>query len=336
MSRQLGIAVVGAGRIGRMHAEIVAHQLPGARLVAVYDRMRDVAAQVARSCHCGVAADLQEVASSPDVDAVVVCTPTTEHGDAIVQLARAGIAILCEKPVAPSAAAAQPVAAALEQHSVPFMVGFNRRFDPGHHAVRLAVERGDIGDVHLLRISSRDSQLPSIEYVRSSGGLFVDAASHDFDMARYIAASPVVRVFAQGAVRLDPCIGEAGDIDTAATTLVHESGAITLIDNSRFAAYGYDQRVEAFGSKGMVQSDNHLVHRTVTWGAHGYSGPLLTDFFLERYREAYRNEWRAFLAYVTSGGPSPVSLRDGLAPLAIAAAAGQSVRTGLPVDIEPA
>lgn len=331
--KKFGIAIIGTGRIGQMHAGIVSTQVSGTQLVAVYDPIAESASRTAAAFHAEMALSIEEICTSPDIDAVAICSPTSEHASAITAVARAGKGILCEKPVAPSVHEVAPVRMALEESNVPFMVGFNRRFDPGHRAVREAVVQGRVGDLHLIRISSRDSSPPTIDYVLQSGGLFADSAIHDFDMARFITGSPVVRVFSQGAVRVDPAIGEAGDIDTAATTLVHACGAISMIDNSRFASYGYDQRVEAFGSAGMAQSENQFLHSTTTWDADGYHGIPVKDFFISRYADAYRLEWVAFIDYLRLGGQSPVPLADGVAPLVIAEAALESVRTGLPIDL---
>jgi myo-inositol 2-dehydrogenase/D-chiro-inositol 1-dehydrogenase len=190
-----------------------------------------------------------------------------------------------------------------------------------------------VGDVHLTRITSRDPAPPPVSYIAGSGGIFVDMSIHDFDMARYLTDSPVVEVFAKGAVLIDPAIGEAGDVDTAVIVLTHESGAITTIDNSRQAVYGYDQRVEVLGSRGMAQSENVLRDNGRVFTADGSSGSNLPYFFLDRYRESFINEWTAFIDYVADGGPSPVPGSAGRAPVVIGLAAGQSMREGRPVRI---
>ncbi len=316
-----------------MHAEIVARQTPGAVLVAVADVNEEAARSVASDLRVD-AATVDELIGSDDVDAVAICTSTDTHVDLAVAAARAGKAIFCEKPVSLDVSEVDRAIAAVETAGVPFMVGFNRRFDPAHRSVADAVRDGVIGEVHLARISSRDPAPPPIEYVKVSGGIFVDMMIHDFDMARFVVRSPVVEVYAKGAVLIDPAIGEAGDIDTAAVILTHENGALTMIDNSRQAVYGYDQRVEVFGERGMAASDNPRAHTGFTLTADGLAGALLPDFFLDRYHASYLHEWRAFIDFVRVGGLSPVSGADGRAPVVLGLAAGESLRTGAPVQVE--
>jgi myo-inositol 2-dehydrogenase/D-chiro-inositol 1-dehydrogenase len=291
--RPVRIAVVGAGRIGRMHARIIARE----------------------------------------VDAVAICTSTDTHADLVERVAAAGKAVFVEKPLSVDIAAIDRAAAAVRAAGVPFMVGFNRRFDPGHAAVREAVLSGAVGDVHLVRITSRDPEPPPPEYVRGSGGIFLDMAIHDFDMARFVAGSEVVEVYARGAVRIDPRIGEAGDVDTAVALLTHADGTLTTVDNSRKAVYGYDQRVEVFGSAGMAVSDNPPAHGARVHAGPGSTAAPIAWFFLDRYTEAFRREWEAFAAYVRDGGPSPVDLESSRAPIAVAIAAQRSLETGLPVRV---
>jgi myo-inositol 2-dehydrogenase/D-chiro-inositol 1-dehydrogenase len=214
------------------------------------------------------------------------------------------------------------------------MVGFNRRFDPGHASVREAVAAGAVGDVHLVRISSRDPEPPPLAYVRVSGGIFLDMTIHDFDMARFVTGSEVEEVYARGEVRIDPAFADAGDVDTAVVTLRHTDGTLTLIDNSRRAVYGFDQRVEAFGSRGVASSENPGAHAGVVRTAAGGEVARLPTFFLERYVPSYLGEWRAFVAAVRHGGPSPVGGAAGRAPLAIGLAAWRSLRERRPVRID--
>src|SRR5205823_9307752 len=228
--------VVGVGRIGRMHADILARQVPGAALAMVQDAHRDSARAVAETLGVPAADALDELLG--DVDAVAICTSTDTHADLIVAAAEAGKAIFCEKPVSLDLAEVDRALAAVEEAGVPFQIGFNRRFDPSHAAVAAAVADGTIGVPQLARISSRDPAPPPLAYVRGSGGIFLDMTIHDFDMARFVTGSEVVEVFARGAVRVDPAFGDAGDVDTAAVMLVHENGCLTTIDNSRQAVYG--------------------------------------------------------------------------------------------------
>mgnify|MGYP006278872239 CR=1 FL=1 len=332
MSQQVRIAVAGVGRIGSMHAGIIARQTQGAQLVAVADVNADAAREVAHGLQVE-AASVDELFTSNDVDAVAICTSTDTHVDLMIKAARAGKAIFCEKPISLNLELVDGALAEVEAAGVPLMIGFNRRFDPGHQSVYEARTVGKLGEVALARITSRDPAPPPVSYIKVSGGIFLDMTIHDFDMARYVVGSPVVEVFAKGAVKVDPAIGEAGDVDTAVIVLTHENGAVTTIDNSRQAVYGYDQRVEVFGNKGAARSENPMQHAGGIWTADGASGPNLPYFFLERYTASYLREWAAFTRYIADGGPSPVSGADGRAPVAIGLAAWESVRTGAPVAV---
>ena len=327
------VGIVGVGRIGRMHAGIVAHQLPQARLTAVYDVATSVAEDVASQLGTVSTATVDDLIDT--VDAVAICTATGTHLDIIERCARAGKAVLCEKPVASTIADIDLAAAAVEASGIPFMVGFNRRFDPSHQAVRDAVAAGTVGRTLLAHIVSRDPAPPPLEYIRGGGGLFLDMTIHDFDMARYLIASPVVRVMAQGGALIDPRVAAEGDIDVALTVLTHADGTITTIDNSRQAPYGYDQRLEVLGTLGMVQSENVRINQSRVSDAAGVHVQPLQNFFIERYTEAYLREWQAFLHYITEGGPSPASVADGRAAAELGEAAWTSLRTGTPVDITP-
>jgi len=327
------VAVLGVGRIGRMHAELLARQIPGASLVYVQDVNEAAAAAVGSDLGVQFTTDVEAVMASAEVDAVAICSSTDTHVALLIAAADAGKAIFCEKPVSLDLAEVDRALAIIATSGVPLQIGFNRRFDPAHASVRDAVVSGAVGDVHLVRITSRDPAPPPIEYVKVSGGLFCDMTIHDFDMARFITGSEVTEVYAKAAVRVDPAIGEAGDVDTAVVVLTHANGAITTIDNSRQAVYGYDQRVEAFGSAGMAASDNPLQHTGIRRSAAGTVGATIPYFFLERYIPSYLHEWAAFVAYVSSGGESPVNANDGRAPLVIGLAAKKSAEEGRVVQI---
>jgi len=256
------VGVVGAGRIGRIHAENI-RGIPEARLQAVADVAADDAlAAWARGLGVGrVARDPREIMDDPSIDAVVICSSTDTHADLVVAAAERGKHVFCEKPIDLSVAKVRRALAAVERAGVKLQVGFNRRFDHNFRRARELVQSGALGEPHLVRITSRDPAPPPLAYVKVSGGLFLDMTIHDFDMARYLTGSEVVEVYAQGAVLVDPAIGEAGDVDTAVVTLVFASGALGMIDNSRKAAYGYDQRVEVFGSKGSAACSNDTPSR---------------------------------------------------------------------------
>jgi myo-inositol 2-dehydrogenase/D-chiro-inositol 1-dehydrogenase len=326
----VGVGVIGVGRIGRMHADLLARQIPGAALAAVHDAEPAAARAVAARAFDAV----DDLLADPSVDAVAICSSTETHADLIIAAARAGKAIFCEKPISLDLAEVDRALGVVEECGVPFQIGFNRRFDPAHQAVQEAVARGDVGEPQLVRISSRDPAPPPMDYVRGSGGIFLDMTIHDFDMARFVTGSEVVEVFARGAVHVDPAFGEAGDVDTALVTLVHESGCLTAIDNSRQAVYGFDQRVEVFGSRGMAASENPLAHTAVVRTADGTSMSALPYFFLERYVPSYVREWAAFVDAVAASNPPPVTGADARAPLVIGLAAWRSLTEGRPVRVE--
>ena len=327
----LRIAVLGAGRIGKMHAELLARQVPGASLAMVQDINGDAAVAVGQQFDVPHTTEVDTVLASADVDAVAICSSTDTHVPFMIAAANAGKAIFCEKPISLDLAKVDEALAVIKSSGVPFQVGFNRRFDAAHDSVRAAVVDGSVGDLHMVRISSRDPAPPPIPYIKVSGGIFLDMMIHDFDMARFITGSEVVDVYAQGAVRIDPAIGEAGDLDTAVVMLRHENDCITTIDNSRQAVYGYDQRVEAFGSGGMAFSENPLTHTGMRRSAAGTISQTIPYFFLDRYIPSYVEEWRSFAGYVTNGGDSPVGPNDGRAPLVIGLAAWKSYRENRPV-----
>jgi myo-inositol 2-dehydrogenase/D-chiro-inositol 1-dehydrogenase len=333
-TKPLRIGVLGTGRIGRMHAELLARQVPGAAVSAIYDARPEAAAEVGALLGSATAATAEELIGAPDVDAVAICTPTGFHADQIVAAAEAGKAIFCEKPVSLDLAEVDRALAVVERTGVPFQIGFNRRFDPAHAAVAGAVADGTVGEPHLVRISSRDPAPPPMAYVAGSGGIFLDMTIHDFDMARFVTGSEVVEVFATGAVRVDPGFAEAGDVDTAVVTLTHANGCFTTIDNSRQAVYGFDQRVEVFGSAGVAVSENPLSQTTVVRTREGMRAATLPYFYLERYIPSYLHEWHAFVDAVTAGRAPAVSTVDARAPLAIGLAAWRSLREGRPVRVE--
>jgi myo-inositol 2-dehydrogenase/D-chiro-inositol 1-dehydrogenase len=333
-SSPVRVGVLGTGRIGSMHAELLAHQVDGATLAVVYDVDATLAGTVARRLRVETARDPDELVGAADVDAVAVCSSTDTHVALIEAAAATGKAVFCEKPIAHDLEQVDRALAVVERAGVLFMVGFNRRFDPAHRSVRDAVANGEVGDVHVLRITSRDPEPPPLAYARVSGGIFLDMTVHDFDLARFITGSEVVEVVAHGGVRVAHEFAEVGDVDTAVVTLVHEDGAFTVIDNSRRAVYGYDQRVEAFGSGGLAASSNPPAHTGTLLTAAGSAGPPLPYFFLERYTPSYVHEWEAFVEAVRSGGPSPVPGAAGRAALVIGLAATRSLHEGHSVRVE--
>ncbi|MFM8902053.1 MAG: inositol 2-dehydrogenase, partial [Actinomycetota bacterium] len=278
----IAIGVLGVGRIGVMHAELIAQRIEGARLAGVFDLNNAAAKDVAAKFNCRQFSDPEELMSSSEVDAIAICTSTDTHVDMLVKASKFKKPVFCEKPISLSLSETDRGLKAINDSKTPLMIGFNRRFDPSHRSVRNSVADGSIGDVHVARITSRDPAPPPVEYAKVSGGIFVDMTIHDFDMARYVVGSEIVSVFATGAVRVVPAFAEIGDLDTVALMLQHANGAITMIDNSRQAVYGYDQRVEVFGSKGLVGSDNPLMTSTISRNEQGTHLAKMPYFFLDR------------------------------------------------------
>ena len=332
MQTPIRVGLVGTGRIGQIHASMI-KATPGLMLTSVTDLNSEAATELASALGVEVSPTVEKMLESSNVDALAICTSTDGHVDVILAAAAAGKAIFCEKPISIDLMQVDRAIAAVNLAKVPFLVGFNRRFDPHNRAVRDAVQQGEIGELHILRITSRDPMAPPVSYVKVSGGIFVDMMIHDFDMAHFISGSKIVEIFAKGAVRINPSIGEVGDIDTAVVVLTHEDGTITTIDNSRQAAYGYDQRIEAFGSKGMITSQNVLENNTILALADGGHSARVQDFFPTRDAEAYRHEWREFARYLIDGGPSPINIEDGRHPIVAGLAAGLSLREGRPVRL---
>jgi len=331
-SAALRVGVAGVGRIGRMHAELLAARVPGARLAAVCDAVEGLAAEVGLSLGVPAVA-WEDMLSDRSVDAVAICSPTKAHPEMIEQAASVGKAIFCEKPVSLDIGEVDRSLAATKAAGVPLMVGFNRRFDPSHAAVREAVATGAIGRPHLVKITSRDPEPPPMSYASSSGGIFLDMTVHDFDMARFVSGSEVADVYAAGAVRVVPELAEVGDVDTAVVVLHHVDSCITLIDNSRRAVYGYDQRVEVLGPGGLAASDNPLTNTSSLRDASGLRLAKQPFFFIERYAESYLRQWVAFVEAVVAGSAPPTTGEDGRAALLLGLAAKKSVAQGRPVKV---
>jgi myo-inositol 2-dehydrogenase/D-chiro-inositol 1-dehydrogenase len=322
------LALIGAGRIGRIHAAN-ASATADLALKYVVDAVEDSARALAER-HGAAVATMQHALADPTVAGVVIASSTDTHLDLCLAAHAAGKAIFCEKPIDLDLTRVR--AAAPRLAGARLLVGFNRRFDPNFQALKAEVDAGRIGAVETLNITSHDPAPPPIAYVRTSGGLFRDMAIHDFDTARWLLGEEPVEVFAAAACLVDPAIGAAGDVDTAKILLRTAGGKLCLISNTRRSGYGYDQRIEAFGSCGMLRAGNQLESATQTWTETGPVADRLQNFFLDRYAEAYRLEMIHF-AEVLAGATPRIGLADGLAALAIAQAAGESARTGLPVKI---
>ena len=278
-------------------------------------------------------ADYKMIVEDPDIDAVLVCSPTPTHADIAMDAMKHGKDVFCEKPVDLTVEKIQATAQVAKETGRKLQIGFNRRFDRHHHAVYEAVRSGRVGKVNLVKISSRDPEPPAIDYVKVSGGIFYDMMVHDFDMARFLAGSEVTEVFAYGAVLVDPAIGEAGDVDTAVVTLKFANGAMGVIDNSRRAVYGYDQRVEVFGSEGAVMDVNDTPTNAVYYGADGSIASPCYKIMWDRYTGAFAAEQQAFAEAVLNDTEPLVTGEDGLYPILIAAAATKSLKEGRPVKL---
>lgn len=326
------LALIGAGRIGQVHAKTIAAN-PDVTLVAIADYHRPAAEALAEQ-YASRVMDADDVFDAADVDAVLIASSTPTHADYLERAARAGKAILCEKPIALDLARTRDALQVLESHPVTCALGFNRRHDPQFAALKKAVEEGRIGALETLTIISRDPAPPPAEYVPASGGLFRDMMIHDFDMARWLLGEPIAHVQAVGSCLIDPAIGDAGDIDTAMVTLVTASGRLCHINNSRRACYGYDQRIEAFGSAGMLQAQNESDTRLRFTGESGQVEEKPKWFFLERYATAYRNEIDDFARAWREGSAPLAGARDGLEALCLAEAAALSLRENRRVALD--
>jgi myo-inositol 2-dehydrogenase/D-chiro-inositol 1-dehydrogenase len=333
-NRTLNVAVIGCGRIGRIHAENLGTRIPGARVAALADLAGAAAKEVAGQLHVTKAtADYRELLADASIDAVAICSSTDTHARIIQEAAAAGKHIFCEKPIDYDLARIRVALEAVDTAGVKLQIGFNRRFDPSFAKVRELVASGAVGQPHVIRITSRDPAPPPLEYIKVSGGIFLDMTIHDFDMVRFLSGSEAEEIYAIGDALVDPAIGDAGDVDTAIITMRLKNGALATIDNSRKAVYGYDQRIEVFGSKGSASAGNrtpdaHLLMDTT--GIHE-SKPL--HFFLERYAEAYVIEMRAFVEAVLKNQTPPVTGLDGMQPVVMGLAAARSLREGRPVKM---
>lgn len=325
----VNIGILGCGRIGQVHGLSI-RALDQARVVAVADALPAAAETLATTLGAEVRS-AEAIIASADIDGVVIGTPTDTHFDLIHAAARAGKAIFCEKPIDMSAARIRDCIEVVNHAGVAFLTGFNRRFDPNFAAIAARLKAGEIGDVELLTILSRDPSPPPVSYIKSSGGLFRDMMIHDFDMARFLLGEEPVQVFAVGSSLVDPAIGQAGDVDTAAVTLTTASGKICQISNSRRASYGYDQRVEVHGAKGMLRAENMLESTVEVATEAGFRRAPTLNFFLERYEAAYLAEMAHFVDAVTHGTPCQPGVEDGLRAQILADAAAQSLASGLPV-----
>ena len=329
------VGIIGAGRIGRVHINSITTRVPNAKIKTVADPfLSEETADWAKSM--GVektTKDYKEIINDPEIDAVLICSSTDTHSPISIEAIKAGKHVFCEKPIDHDVEKIMEVIKALEGTNIKYQVGFNRRFDHNFQSLQEAVAQGKVGTPQIIKITSRDPEPPSIDYVKVSGGIFLDMTIHDFDMVRFLAGCDAQEVYVQSANLVDPAIGEAGDVDTAVITLKMENGAIAVIDNCRKAVYGYDQRAEVFGSEGMAAISNDSQSNVVISNTQGVTGEKPMFFFLERYLDAYGKEIAAFIDAIENDKDTPLNVYDALKPVLMGLAAKKSSQEHRPVKI---
>ena len=324
--KQIKIGIIGIGRMGQIHLDNLMQKFSEVEVVAISDINVEARKWAAKYNISKFYSDYQDLISNQEVNTVVICSPTNQHAENIIAAAQAGKNIFCEKPMDLSIQTAMRVLQIVEKAGVKFMLGFNRRFDPNFMKIKSLIDEGKVGEPQIVKITSRDPAPPPIDYIKSSGGMFLDMTIHDFDMARFMVNSEVKSIFAVGRNLIDPEIGIAGDIDTAVVTITFESGAIATIDNSRQAVYGYDQRVEVFGSEGMAGTENNKSDNHYYYNKKGQSESLPLHFFMDRYILSYFNEIKAFIDCIVHDEVPKVGGQDGLISLAMGWAANTSMQ----------
>ena len=329
------VGIIGAGRIGKVHTTSICNLVKNGKIKTIADPfMNEETENWAKGMGVeNTTKDYKEILADPEIDAVLICSSTNTHSPISVEAIKAGKHVFCEKPIDHDIEKIKEVIEALKGSNIKYQVGFNRRFDHNFEAVRNAVAAGKIGEPHIIKVTSRDPEPPSAEYAAVSGGMFLDMTIHDFDMVRYLAGCDAEEIYVQSAVLVDPAIGEAGDVDTAVITLKMENGSIAVIDNSRKAAYGYDQRAEVFGSKGMVATSNDTESSAVLSTADGVTGEKPLYFFLERYMQSFAKEVNCFIEAIENDTDTPLGVVDGLKPVLMGIAAKKSVQEHRPVRI---
>lgn len=331
--KKLNVGIIGAGRIGQVHAKSITYHIPQAKIVAISDIYYEGAKRVAESLGIPNAyEDYHEILNNPEIDAVLICSSTDTHADIAVEAAEAGKHIFCEKPVDLTVAKIKKVIAAVEKAGVKLQIGFNRRYDHNFAEIKRLSNDGKLGKLQTIKITSRDPEPPSIDYVKVSGGIFLDMTVHDFDMARFIGGE-VEEVYANAAVTVDEAIGEAGDVDTALIALKFKNGAIGVIDNCRKACYGYDQRLEVFGTGGQASAANDTPTNVSYINENGNMTDKPLYFFLERYMQSFTDEMTEFINAVQNDELTKTTVNDGLEALRLGLAAKLSVKEHRPVKL---
>lgn len=335
MEQIIKVGVIGAGRIGRIHAANIIKNFPNVVVKAVADIYVDTIKDWAASLGIEqVYGDYKKILQDKEIDAVIICSSTDTHSQITIEAAQAGKHIFCEKPIDYDVERIHQALAAVDKAGVKFQVGFNRRFDHNFKRVHDLIKQGAIGDLQIVKVISRDPAPPPAEYVKVSGGMFLDMTIHDFDMVRYLTGSEVTEVYTNAAVLVDKAIGEAGDVDTALISLKFKNGAIGMIDNCRQAVYGYDQRVEILGTKGGITVTNDIPTNVVLSTADNVTSDKPKYFFLERYMDSFEQEMKCFFESITTNTDTVVSGIDGLKPVLIGLAAKRSFEEGKPVTLE--
>lgn len=331
----LRLGIIGAGRIGKVHCESIGRYVKDAVVACVADPFMNAETEKTVKALGAekVTKDYREILADKSIDAVLICSSTDTHAKISIEAIEAGKHVFCEKPVDHDVDKILEVKAALAKSNVKYQVGFNRRFDHNFEAVRDAIASGKIGHLDVLKICSRDPGAPPVEYIKVSGGIFLDMTIHDFDMVRFLSGDEVESVYAVGGVTVDKAIGEAGDIDTAIITMKLKGGTLAVIDNCRRATYGYDQRAEAFGALGQVAIANDCKSSAVISDANGVTAEKPLYFFLERYMQAYVKEITEFVDCIVNDKPVSVGIEDGLQAVAIGIAAKKSLEAGMPVKL---
>ncbi len=335
MPEKIKIGLIGAGRIGRVHAENIRFNVPNAEILSIADLYSDKIKDWAYNLGIKhVLSDPKDIMEDQAIDAVLICSSTDTHSALITQAACAGKHIFCEKPIDFDLTKIKEALQEVARAGVKFQIGFQRRFDPGFKKAYKLIGQGKIGDIRVIKITSRDPAPPPLDYIKVSGGIFLDMTIHDFDMARYLARSEITEVYAVGGAMVDKAIDEAGDVDTAIITLKFANGAMGVIDNSRQSVYGYDQRVEILGSQGCVMVGNQPLTPAVLSTEDGFLVDKLQNFFMERYREAYIEEIKSFVDCIVNDKETLVTGNDGLQPVLIGLAAKRSLAEGRPVSTD--
>ena len=334
MTNKLNVGIIGVGRIGKVHTMSIMNHIPQVRLKGVADFYEDLAREWAEETGIEkVYSDYKEMLADPEIDAVLICSATDTHAEISIAAAVAGKHIFCEKPVDLNLEKVEEILKYVDKAGVKFQVGFNRRFDHNFQMIKNIIDTGTIGDLHILKITSRDPGLPTMEYMKSSGGIFMDMTIHDFDMAGFLTGSEADEVFTAAACLVDPKVAELDDFDTALITIRFKNGAVCCIDNSRQAVYGYDQRAEAFGSKGKVLTGNDYPSSAVWSTADGVFSEKPLYFFLERYMASFAEEMKQFMDAIINDKEPPVTGDDFLRALRLGLAAQKSAKEGRPVKL---